>query len=65
MSKTSIRIEKGLKAYAAAVAALAEQRWEAILATGKTVPWEAARSYLQARARGEHPRKPAARKFKI
>lgn len=44
--------------------ALADQRWGAILATGETVPWEAARSYLQARANGERPRKPAARKRK-
>ena len=44
--------------------ALADQRWDAILATGKTVPWEAARTYLQARANGESPRKPAARKLK-
>jgi len=44
--------------------ALADQRWDVILATGKTVPWEAARTYLQARANGESPRKPAARKLK-
>ena len=44
--------------------ALADQRWGAIQATGETVPWEAARSYLQARANGERPRKPAARKLK-
>jgi hypothetical protein len=32
------------------------------MATGKTVPWDDAKAYLEARARGEKPRKPAARK---
>ena len=41
---------------------LADERWGQILATGKTVPWEQARAYLEARARGERPRKPSARK---
>lgn len=65
MSKTTIGIEKRPMAYVAAIDALADQRWESILTTGKTIPWEAARRYLQARARGERPRKPAARKFKV
>ena len=43
---------------------LADKRWANILATGKTVPWDEARAYLEARARGESPRKPAARKAK-
>lgn len=43
---------------------LADQRWEGIQATGKTVGWDAARAYLEARARGGQPRKPAARKPK-
>jgi predicted transcriptional regulator len=42
---------------------IADKRWANILATGKTVPWEEARSYLEARSRGERPRKPAARKL--
>lgn len=41
---------------------VAEERWARVLATGKTVPWGEARAYLEARARGEHPRKPVARK---
>jgi predicted transcriptional regulator len=42
---------------------IADKRWANILATGKTVPWDEARSYLEARSRGERPRKPAARKL--
>jgi predicted transcriptional regulator len=42
---------------------LADARWAKILATGKTVPWEETKTWLQARARGEQPRKPAARKI--
>ena len=42
---------------------VADERWAKILATGKTVPWEEARTYLQARAAGEQPRKPTARKL--
>ncbi|HRO57751.1 MAG TPA: DUF1778 domain-containing protein [Burkholderiaceae bacterium] len=41
---------------------VADERWAQILSTGKTVPWEDARTYLEARSRGEKPRKPAARK---
>lgn len=42
--------------------ALAEQRWANIVTTGKTVPWDAAKDHLTARARGERSRRPAARK---
>jgi predicted transcriptional regulator len=41
---------------------VADQRWADILATGKTVPWDAAKTWLDARARDKHPRKSAARK---
>jgi len=41
---------------------LAEQRWAQVLATGQTVAWDDANAYLSARARGERPRRPAARK---
>lgn len=41
---------------------LADERWADLLATGKTVPWDAAKAWIEARSRGEHPRKPAARK---
>ena len=41
----------------------ANARWAQVLETGKTVAWEEAKTYLEARSRGERPRKPAARKF--
>jgi predicted transcriptional regulator len=40
---------------------LADERWATVLETGKTVPWDDARPYLEARARGDKSRKPAAR----
>ncbi len=40
---------------------LADERWAKVLATGKTVPWDDARVYLEARARGDKVRKPGAR----
>jgi predicted transcriptional regulator len=40
----------------------ADARWTRLVTTGKTVPWDQAQAYLQARTRGEQPRKPAARK---
>lgn len=42
---------------------LADERWAKVLAKGKTVPWDEAKAYLAARARGERPAKPAARKL--
>jgi predicted transcriptional regulator len=45
--------------------ALADQRWESIQATGKTVGWDAAKAYLEDRAKGQQPRKPLARKPKL
>jgi predicted transcriptional regulator len=41
---------------------VADARWAKILATGKTVPWDDAKAWLEARARGEQPHRPAARK---
>lgn len=41
---------------------VADERWARVLATGKTVSWDEARTYLEARGRGGRPRKPAARK---
>lgn len=41
---------------------LAGERWSNLLQTGKTVPWDEAKSYLVARASGAPARKPAARK---
>ena len=43
--------------------ALADERWANIRSTGKTVAWDDAKTYLQARANGQRPRKPAARKL--
>lgn len=42
---------------------VADERWARVLAAGKTVPWDDAKAYLQARAGGERPRKPQARKL--
>jgi predicted transcriptional regulator len=42
---------------------LADQRWANIQASGKAVPWDAAKAYLAARANGQPARKPAARKL--
>ena len=40
---------------------IADERWATMLATGKTVPWDDAKTWLEARSRGERPRRPAAR----
>jgi predicted transcriptional regulator len=42
---------------------VADERWAKVLATGKTVPWADAKTYLEARSRGERARKPPARKL--
>ena len=47
----------------AAFHALADERLANIRATGKTVAWDDAKAYLAARAKGERPRKPTARKL--
>lgn len=41
---------------------VADERWANILATGETVPWNDAKSWLEARARGEQPERPVASK---
>jgi predicted transcriptional regulator len=43
---------------------VAEGRWTKVLDTGKTVPWDDAKAYLRARARGSRARKPAARRLR-
>ena len=43
---------------------MADERWAKVQATGKTVPWDDAKVYLEARARGDKVRKPAARNSK-
>ena len=42
---------------------VADARWAKALASGKTVPWDKARAYLEARARGAKARRPSARKL--
>jgi predicted transcriptional regulator len=42
---------------------VADERWARLLATGKSIGWDELRVYLEARARGQRPRRPAARKF--
>jgi predicted transcriptional regulator len=41
---------------------VADERWAKLKTTGKSVPWDEARGYLEARARGETAQRPAARK---
>ena len=41
---------------------VADERWARVLTTGKTVPAADVRGYLQARARGEIPARPKARR---
>ena len=41
---------------------LADERWAKILATGRTVPWDDAKAWLEARSHGERRRKPVPRK---
>ena len=40
---------------------VADARWNGILASGKTVSWDDARAYLDAKSHGENPSKPLAR----
>jgi predicted transcriptional regulator len=40
----------------------AEKRFAEIVASGQTIPWAEMRSYLEARARGNAPRRPVRRK---
>lgn len=41
---------------------IADERWAALLAKGKSVAWSDAKAWLDANARGERPRRPAARR---
>lgn len=42
---------------------VADARWAKLLTTAKAVPWDNAKAWLEARARGERPRKPLAHKL--
>jgi hypothetical protein len=39
---------------------VADERLATVLATGRTVPWDAAKAWLEARGRGERPVRPEA-----
>jgi Ribbon-helix-helix protein, copG family. len=41
----------------------ADRRYAEIVASGKTIPWETMRTYLEARASGKKPARPKARKL--
>lgn len=41
----------------------AEQRYARIVATGKTIPWDTMRDYLEGKAAGKPMRRPAPRKL--
>jgi predicted transcriptional regulator len=41
---------------------VADERWARVRTTGKTVSWDAAKDWLEARSRGESPHRPVARK---
>lgn len=43
--------------------AVAEDRYARIVASGKTVPWQEMRGYLEARITGKAAKRPAARKL--
>ncbi len=40
---------------------VADARWAKVLATGRTVPWDEAKAYVEAKARGEQSQPPTAR----
>jgi hypothetical protein len=43
--------------------AVAEDRYARIIASGKTIPWEEMRGYLEERLAGKAAKRPAARKL--
>lgn len=43
--------------------AVAEARYAEIVATGKTIPWQEMRGYLEARVAGKATKRPVARKL--
>jgi predicted transcriptional regulator len=48
----------------AAFDSVADERWTRLLQSGRSVGWDDAKAYIEARARGERARKPAARKVR-
>lgn len=45
----------------AALRRLANERWATLEQTGKSVPWDEAKTWLRSRAAGQQPEKPKAR----
>jgi predicted transcriptional regulator len=45
--------------------AAADERFATLVASGKTVPWQDMRAYLEARLAGETVERPAAKKFAL
>lgn len=43
--------------------AVAEGRYASVVATGKTIPWQEMRGYLEARVAGKATKRPVARKL--
>jgi predicted transcriptional regulator len=43
---------------------VAGERWAKFLKTGEAIPWDKARAYLEARARGERPTRSRPRKLR-
>ena len=43
--------------------AVAEERYAALVSSGKTVPWQEMRAYLEARLAGKAAKRPVARKL--
>ncbi len=41
---------------------VADGRWASLLADGKTVSWDQAKTWVEARSRGERPSRPVAKK---
>ncbi len=42
---------------------VADERWANLLATGETIPWDQAKTWIQARAKGESPQRAAYHKI--
>lgn len=63
MSATTIHLPKDLKSRVAAFLDTAEKRYANIIASGKAIPWERMRSYLEVRLAGKKAARPAARKL--
>lgn len=47
----------------AGVEAAAEERYAGVVASGKTIPWQEMRGYLEARLSGKAAKRPVARKL--